>query len=60
MKFPLLIRHAGHTGKLFFNKTNVAAAFDATDPNLRQVVGMCTKMHVPRPDHVRRRGSAAW
>ena len=33
-------------GKLFFNETDIAAAFDAREPNFGQVVSVCTKMHV--------------
>ena len=36
----------GHTGKLFFDKTNVAAAFYAGAPNLRQVVNVAVEPHV--------------
>jgi len=36
----------GQTGKLFFDKTNVAAAFYAGEPNLRQVVNVAVETHV--------------
>ena len=32
--------------KLFFDKTNVAAAFDTSDPNFRQVVKVSVETHV--------------
>jgi hypothetical protein len=32
-KSRALIEHMGHMGKLFFYKTDVAAAFDAGEPN---------------------------
>ena len=41
-----VIEQMGHTGKLFFDKTNVAAAFYAGEPNLRQVVNVAVETHV--------------
>ena len=32
--------------KLFFDKTNVAAAFYTSEPNLRQVVNVAVETHV--------------
>ena len=32
--------------KLFFDKTNVAAAFDTSEPNFRQVVKVRVETHV--------------
>ena len=32
--------------KLFFDKTNVAAAFDTSDPNFRQIVKVSVETHV--------------
>ena len=32
--------------KLFFDKTNVAAAFDTSDPNFRPVVKVSVETHV--------------
>ena len=32
--------------KLFFDKTNVAAAFDTSEPNFRQVVKVSAEAHV--------------
>ena len=32
--------------KLFFDKTNVAAAFDTSEPNFRQVVKVSAETHV--------------
>ena len=36
----------GHTGKLFFDKTNVAAAFYAGEPNVRQIVKVGVETHI--------------
>ena len=32
--------------KLFFDKTDVAAAFDASKPNLGKIVQMCIQTHI--------------
>src|SRR5262249_54028016 len=45
-KFPPLIEHTGHMGKLFFDKTDVPAAFYTSEPNLRQVIDVAIETHV--------------
>ena len=41
-----VIEQMGHMGKLFFDKTNVAAALYTSDPNFRQVFKMGVETHV--------------
>jgi hypothetical protein len=45
-KSRALIVHMGHMGKLFFDKTDVSAAFDAGEPNFRQVIDVAIETHV--------------
>ena len=45
-KSRALIEHMGRMGKLFFDKTDVAAAFDAREPNPGKVVDVCAKTHI--------------
>jgi len=35
-----------HLGQLFFDEADIAASFDAANPNLGKVIGMSVKTHV--------------
>ena len=45
-KSGALIEHMGRVGKLFFDKADVAAAFDASKANLGKIVEMCIQTHI--------------
>jgi hypothetical protein len=45
-KSRALIEQMDRMGKLFFDKADVAAAFDPCEPNLRQIVDLAVKAHV--------------
>ena len=45
-KSRAVIEHMGHMGKLFFNKTDVPAAFDAGETNPGKIVDVCAQTHV--------------
>jgi hypothetical protein len=45
-KSRAVIEHTGHMGKLFFNKTDVTAAFDAGEPNSRHIIDVAVETHV--------------
>ncbi len=45
-KSRAVLEHMRHMGKLFFNKTDITAAFDAGEPNFGQVVDFTVKAHV--------------
>jgi hypothetical protein len=36
----------GHIGQLFFDEADITASFDAANPNVGKVIGMCVKTHV--------------